>query len=68
MPIFIDLKIRDLVYRDAFNWDPVSPLTPEVFAAAVCQDLALPAPFQHAISISIRQQLLDVLAIGFGRA
>ena len=61
MPIFIDLKIRDVVFRDGFDWDPTSALTPEAFAAAVCQDLKLPAPFQLAISVSIREQLLEVL-------
>ncbi|KAI9145564.1 hypothetical protein BKA69DRAFT_1035133 [Paraphysoderma sedebokerense] len=56
--INLDLQLGRIQFRDRFEWDLTSSLTPEEFAKVICADLNISGEFHSAIATAIREQIL----------
>ncbi|CDK29597.1 unnamed protein product [Kuraishia capsulata CBS 1993] len=64
VPIKINLEYNSAKISDAFMWNAnESLITPEAFAATMCQDLELPPSYQQQIASSIVSQIEEYQAI-----
>nr|CCA20838.1 SWI/SNFrelated matrixassociated actindependent regulator of chromatin putative [Albugo laibachii Nc14] len=59
-PIHINLRIKDTVLIDRFEWDLSNEQNdPEYFAQVMCDELGLSGEFEAQIALSIREQLRE---------
>ncbi|CCI47041.1 unnamed protein product [Albugo candida] len=59
-PIYINLRIKDTILIDRFEWDlSIEKNDPEYFAQVMCDEMGLSGEFEAQIALSIREQLRD---------
>lgn len=56
--INIDVSYNTIDYKDTFQWDVLSAVSPEVFARVTCGDLGLPCELEPTIAIQIREAVI----------
>lgn len=58
LTININVSYNTIDYKDTFQWDILSVVSPEMFARTTCSDLGLPCELEPIIAIQIREAII----------